>query len=72
MAQFKYIVQIHLVEHGDPNQGNILADHEFFTKEEAEWWLDMYNTTPVLSKQYRTTTKAVYVGCTNNESGEVK
>ena len=64
MTKFFHIVQVHPVENGEPNLYKVKAEFEYDTKEEAEIFVTNWNNAAGL-------TKAVYVGCVNDETGEL-
>lgn len=70
MTKFFHIVQVHPVELGQPNLAKVRIEKEFQDKEEAEMYIDWYNTRrtvdPMLERRV-----AVYYGCVNDETGEL-
>ena len=74
MTKYFHIVQVHPVELGEPNLHKVKAEREFETEAEAKRWVEYYNTLgdnmrkqgAVLPDQ-----KAVYLGCVNDETGEL-
>lgn len=64
MTKFFHIVQVHPVENGEPNLYKVLEEFEYTTKEDAEAIIWHWNET-------WTDRKAVYVGCVNDETGEL-
>ena len=67
MSKFMHIVQVYLVENGEPNLSKVEMEREFDDKIRAENWIKSFN-------QFASTgfdEIAVYVGCVNDETGEL-
>ncbi len=64
MTKYFHIVQVHPVENGEPNLHKVKMEKEFETKYEATVWMMDYN---LIYKK----TQAVYLGCVNDETGEL-
>jgi hypothetical protein len=64
MTKFVHIVQVHPVEQGLPNLHKVKFEQEFDTWEEAVHWVNLFNY-PATELQ------AVYLGCVNDETGEL-
>jgi hypothetical protein len=62
MTKFVHIVQVHPVYNGILQTHKVVDEQEFETKELAEFFVKHY-TEPTL--------KAVYLGCVNDETGEL-
>jgi hypothetical protein len=69
MTKYFHIVQVHPVENGEPNLYKVKWEREFDTKEAAlDYinWCDA-NFEPMDDDMI----KAVYLGCVNDETGEL-
>jgi hypothetical protein len=74
MTKYFHIVQVKPVVNGILQTHKVKAEREFDTKEQALRWVEYYNTLgdnmrkqgAVLPDQ-----KAVYLGCVNDETGEL-
>ena len=66
MTKYFHIVQVHPVENGEPNLYKVKAEHEFDTKEQADFWINMCNH--MASER----AKAVYLGRVNDATGELE
>lgn len=64
MTKFFHIVQVHPVENGDANTYKVNEEFEYASQEDAEAIVWHWN-------QLWTDSKAVYVGCVNDETGEI-
>jgi hypothetical protein len=64
MSQFVHIVQVHPVENGLPNLHKVIQEKEYDTKYGALGAVMDYN---LIYKK----TQAVYLGCVNDETGEL-
>jgi hypothetical protein len=64
MPKFFHIVQVCPVELGEPNLYKVKKEWEFDTLDAAEDAAQMWNNTA-------TNTRAVYVGCVNDGTGEL-
>jgi len=64
MTKFVHIVQVHPVELGEPNLHKVNTEFEFATQEAAEDAIQLWNDSV-------TNTRAVYLGCVNDETGEL-
>jgi len=64
MTKFVHIVQVHPVELGEPNLHKVKTEFEFATQEAAEDAIQLWNDSV-------TNTRAVYLGCVNDETGEL-
>lgn len=64
MTKYFHIVQVHPVENGEPNLHKVLMEKEFDAKEDAMEAIEFHNS-------IHTTEKAVYLGCVNDETGEL-
>ena len=67
MTQFTHIVQVHPVENGLPNLHKVIREQEFATKRMADVYIESYNEAP----QTGIPRVAVYLGCVNDETGEL-
>jgi hypothetical protein len=63
--EFYHIVQVHPVELGKPNLHKVLMEREFVEYAKAKEFIKTYN------KLGEPGTKAVYLGCVNDETGEL-
>ena len=66
MTKFFHIVQVHPVENGEPNLYKVVLEREFETQEEANNFVVWYN-----KQLHSAAFNAVYVGCVNDETGEL-
>ncbi len=66
MTKYFHIVQVHPVYDGILQTHKVKQEFEFVTKAEAEDYIDAFNE-PVNGFNY----KAVYLGCVNDETGEL-
>jgi len=66
MTKFVHIVYVHPVENGEPNLHKVLLEKEFTTKQQADKFILLFNTPDI--KLY---VEAVYLGCVNDETGEL-
>jgi len=66
MIKFVHIVYVHAVENGLPNLHKVKSEKEFNTKLAAEAYVKSYNLNAISG-----TVKAVYLGCVNDETGEL-
>ncbi len=64
MAKFVHIVQVHPVYEGIVQTHKVKFEKEFETKREAEDAVRVWNDSLM-------NTKAVYLGCVNDENGEL-
>lgn len=75
MTKYIHIVQVHLVENGEPNLYKVKAEREFATEKEATAWVKYYNTLgDNMRKQGADlpNQEAVYLGRVNDETGELE
>jgi hypothetical protein len=70
MTKYFHIVQVHPVENGDTNTYKVVLEKEFDTKYEADEFIDVFNRNPVPNR-HGDNTVAVYLGCVNDETGEL-
>jgi lauroyl/myristoyl acyltransferase len=68
MTKYFHIVQVHPVENSEPNLYKVKAEREFNTKEAAEAYVQAYNKNFDAGIREH---KAVYLGCVNDETGEL-
>ncbi len=66
MTKYKHIVQVHPLENGKPNLYKVLLEKEFTTKQQADNFILLFNTPDI--KLY---VEAAYLGCVNDETGEL-
>ena len=74
MTKFFHIVQVHPVENDEPNLYKVEFEKEYDTKEAAENYVKTFNLGVELSLSdcsVDSKVKAVYVGCVNDETGEL-
>ena len=64
MTKYFHIVQVHPVYDGILQTHKVLKEFEFETKEEAEDAVEVWN-------EVMTENQAVYLGCVNDETGEL-
>ena len=65
MTRYVHIVQVHPVENGEPNTYKVLMEREFDNKWKADNWITSFNEFAGHAE------KAVYLGCVNDETGEL-
>lgn len=65
MTKFVHIVQVHPVELGEPNLYKVLMEKEFEDKGRAFNWIESFNEFAGVDE------RAVYLGCVNDETGEL-
>ena len=70
MIKYFHIVQVHPVENGEPNTYKVVLEKEFETKCEADEFIDEFNRNPVPDR-HGVNTVAAYLGCVNDETGEL-
>jgi hypothetical protein len=63
-----HIVYVHPVENGEPNRHKVLLKREFTSKEDADRWVNLYNS---IDAHLPTEDKAVYHGCVNAKTGDL-
>lgn len=68
MTKFVYIARVHPVENGEPNTYKVKFEYEFDTKEQAQAMIAAFNEG---ARYYNKPLKAVYLGCVNDETGEL-
>ena len=68
MTKFVHIVQVHPIVQGILQTHKVKAEREFATKEQADAWISDHNS---LHDPYEWNYKAVYLGCVNDETGEL-
>ena len=68
MTEFVHIVQVHPVENGEPNLHKVLGERKYEKKEWAESFAEWLNLT---YKNHNEQKRAVYLGCVNDETGEL-
>jgi len=68
MTQFFHIVQVHPIVGGHLNDHKVLEEREFESPFEAHSWVEIRNTR---AQQNKEALLAVYVGCVNDETGEL-
>jgi uncharacterized protein YciU (UPF0263 family) len=66
MTKFVHIVQVHPVYDGILQTHKVREEKEFGTKVEADDWIEYVNL-----KYKDDNLKAVYLGCVNDETGEL-
>jgi uncharacterized protein YciU (UPF0263 family) len=66
MTKFFHIVQAHPMENGKPNTYKVITEWEFVDKQKADDWIKTYN-----QNFDNVFSAAVYVGCVNDETGEL-
>ena len=71
MTKYKYIVQVHPVENGEPNLAKVVEEWEFDNKPDADWWFEIYKLNP-RQDRHGGPTKAVYLGRVNDITGELE
>jgi hypothetical protein len=64
MTKFVHIVRVHPVENGEPNLHKVKEEQEFTNMVAAQDWIINYNA-------IHENTRAVYLGCVNDETGEL-
>jgi hypothetical protein len=69
MTKLVHIVQVHPVELGEPNLHKVKQEKEFETKAEARAWTLAFNEGQELVRTDKL--EAVYLGCVNDETGEL-
>jgi hypothetical protein len=69
MTKFVHIVYVHPVELGEPNLHKVKREEEFWTRAEAREWTLAFNEGQELVRTDRL--EAVYLGCVNDETGEL-
>jgi hypothetical protein len=67
MTKFVHIVYVHPVENGEPNLHKVIREQEFETKRMADLYVESYNE----GTQEGILRRAVYLGCVNDETGEL-
>lgn len=68
MPTYRYIVQVHPVENGEPNLHKVMSDAVVFSEElNATRWVDEFN-----NSGGATSIKAVYHGRVNVATGELE
>ena len=70
MTKYFHIVQVHPVENGAPNTYKVVDEREFGTQVEADDWLEFFNHKGGTDR-HGAKTVAVYLGCVNDETGEL-
>jgi len=68
MTKFVHIVQVHPVENGEPNTYKVKLEKEFGTREEADKYINEFNIVADINGVEK---RAVYLGCVNDETGEL-
>ncbi len=68
MTQFVHIVQVHPVENGKINLTDVTFAAKYSTKEEASAYIEWFDNKRATTKSFF---KAVYLGCVNDETGEL-
>ena len=68
MTKLVHIVYVHPVELGEPNLHKVELEREFETKEEADYFIELYE---IMNKTAHLGEQAVYYGCVNDETGEL-
>ena len=68
MTKFFHIVQVHPVENGEPNLYKVKKEFEFDEKWKADQRIALLNND---FEALNINMKAVYVGCVNDETGEL-
>ena len=68
MPKFFHIVQVHPIVNDIVQTHKVKAEREFDTKEQADAWIVDHNS---LHDPYEWNYKAVYLGCVNDETGEL-
>jgi hypothetical protein len=68
MTKFVHIVYVHPVENGEPNLHKVREEKEFESHFNALQWIDIRNGR---AEQKGEALKAVYLGCVNDETGEL-
>jgi hypothetical protein len=68
MPKFVHIVQVHPVENGEPNLHKVREEKEFESHFNALQWVEIRNGR---AEQKGESLKAVYLGCVNDETGEL-
>lgn len=68
MPKFFHIVQVHPVELGEPNLHKVKKEFEFDEKWKAEQCVEWLNQD---YEAHNPDLKAVYLGCVNDETGEL-
>lgn len=71
MTQYFHIVQVHPVEQGAPNLSKVKFEHEFIFKESAIKWMEGFNRVHAGTEDEPEELRAVYLGCVNDETGEL-
>ena len=67
MPKFFHIVQVHPVYDGIVQTHKVIREQEFETKRMADLYIESYNE----GAQEGTPRVAVYLGCVNDETGEL-
>lgn len=70
MTKFVHIVRVHPVENGEPNTYKVRGEREFDTKQAADKFIQAYNS-KVNFERRASALVAVYLGCVNDETGEL-
>jgi hypothetical protein len=68
MTKFVHIVYVHPVENGLPNLHKVVMEQEFPNKEQADYFIELYE---IMNKTAHLGEQAVYLGCVNDETGEL-
>ncbi len=68
MTKFVHIVQVHPVENGEPNLHKVKREEEFEHKWQADKCVEWLNLN---YEAHKMELKAVYLGCVNDETGEL-
>ena len=63
---FRYIVQVHPVENGQPNLHKVKHEMEFGTLDAANIWIEEFNRYALPELE-----RAVYTGSVNCDTGEL-
>jgi hypothetical protein len=70
MPKFVHIVQVHPVENGWANLSKVVLEKEFETKDQAENFMLVFNVNGGTNR-HGDKTIASYLGCVNDETGEL-
>jgi len=71
MTTHKHIVQVHPVYDGILQTHKVRAEHEFHFKESAIKWMEGFNRVYAATEDEPEEFRAVYLGCVNDETGEL-
>jgi hypothetical protein len=70
MTKYFHIVQVHPVEKGEPNTYKVVLEKEFESMHHADEFIRVFNSNH-MPDRHGNETIAVYLGCVNDETGEL-